>query len=393
MIFQKASAQRDLPLYGNPVHMRGVTVFSGAFFKIAMKQIWEGRDSRRIFLYLCVNLCFMFVEMVYGIWTNSLGLISDACHMLFDCTALVIGLFAAVIANWEPTQIYSYGYGRVEVLSGFVNGIFLVFIAFYILLESAERLYHPQEINTDKLLLVSCLGLVVNLVGVFAFHDLHDHSDHGGHSHSHGHSHGHGHGHGHEHKEKKKEKHGHSHGHGHHDEHHDHHDEHEDHHHDHHDQEEKKKKKKKANNSNLYGVYLHILADTLGSVGVIISSLIIEKWGLTIADPICSFCISIMIVLGVIPLITGSGGTLLQCTPDEFEENQEKCLKKVMAIQGVIGYRNPHFWKQNKDIIIGTIHIQINNEASQQKVLQQITSLFKEKGVKNLTVEIERVSN
>ncbi len=65
----------------------------------------------------------------------------------------------------------------------------------------------------------------------------------------------------------------------------------------------------------------------------------------------------------------------------------------MKAIQGVIGYRNPHFWKQNKDIVVGTIHVQINSEASQQEVLQKITSLFKEKGVKNLTVEIERVSS
>jgi zinc transporter 5/7 len=92
----------------------------------------------------------------------------------------------------------------VEVLSGFINGIFLIFIAFAILLESVERYYHPQDINTDKLLLVSCLGLAVNLVGVVAFHDLHGGGGDHGHSHSHGHSHGHDHGHGH--KEGKPEK-------------------------------------------------------------------------------------------------------------------------------------------------------------------------------------------
>jgi cation diffusion facilitator family transporter len=148
---------------------------------------------------------FMLVESLYGWLTNSLGLISDAAHMLFDSMALVIGLFASVIANWEPNQVYSYGfipiffsiliffrYGRVEVVSGFINGIFLIFIAFAVLLESMERFFHPQEINTDKLLLVSTLGLVVNLIGVFAFHDLHGGGGDHGHSHSHGHSHGHG---------------------------------------------------------------------------------------------------------------------------------------------------------------------------------------------------------
>jgi zinc transporter 5/7 len=106
-------------------------------------------------------------------------------------------------------------FGRVEVLSGFTNGIFLVFVAGLVLLESIERLFHPQDINSDKLLLVSCLGLCVNLVGVFAFHDLHgghgddDDDGHGhshghSHSHSHGHRHGHGHGHGHDEKPKKE---------------------------------------------------------------------------------------------------------------------------------------------------------------------------------------------
>lgn len=66
-------------------------------------------------------------------------------------------------------------YGRVEVLSGFINGIFLVFIGFMVLMESAERFFSPQEVITDRLLLVSVLGFCVNLVGIFAFHDLHDH--------------------------------------------------------------------------------------------------------------------------------------------------------------------------------------------------------------------------
>lgn len=63
-----------------------------------------------------VNLSFMFVELVYGFWTNSLGLISDAFHMLFDCTALGIGLYASVIAKWEPNQVFTYGYVVILVL-------------------------------------------------------------------------------------------------------------------------------------------------------------------------------------------------------------------------------------------------------------------------------------
>ncbi len=66
---------------------------------------------------------FQFIDYLQG-----LGLISDGVHMLFDCSALVMGLAAAVISQWKPTKTYSYGFGRLEILSGFVNAIFLVVI-------------------------------------------------------------------------------------------------------------------------------------------------------------------------------------------------------------------------------------------------------------------------
>uniref|UniRef100_A0A8B9RE81 Zinc transporter n=1 Tax=Astyanax mexicanus TaxID=7994 RepID=A0A8B9RE81_ASTMX len=118
------------------------------FIKDSLKQILEEYDSRQIFYFLCLNLAFTFVELFYGVWTNSLGLISDGFHMLFDCSALVLGLFAALMTRWKATRIYSYGYGRVEILSGFINGLFLMVIAFFVFVESISRLIDPPNINT-----------------------------------------------------------------------------------------------------------------------------------------------------------------------------------------------------------------------------------------------------
>src|SRR5205814_1097552 len=79
-------------------------------------------------------------------------------------------------------------YGRIETLSGFANGIFLVFISIFIMFEAIGRLIEPPKMTTDKLLLVSFLGLIVNLVGILAFNHGHIH-----HGHSHGHNNrGHG---------------------------------------------------------------------------------------------------------------------------------------------------------------------------------------------------------
>uniref|UniRef100_A0A1I7XNQ6 Proton-coupled zinc antiporter SLC30A5 n=1 Tax=Heterorhabditis bacteriophora TaxID=37862 RepID=A0A1I7XNQ6_HETBA len=98
-----------------------ISIFSALFLTpIAvletLREILANSDSRRIFWFLCVNLGFCGVEFLYGFWTNSLGLISDGFHMLFDCSALVMGLVASVMSRWPSTRHFSYGFGRVEVV-------------------------------------------------------------------------------------------------------------------------------------------------------------------------------------------------------------------------------------------------------------------------------------
>lgn len=138
--------------------------------------------------------------------------------MLFDCLALIVGLYAALISRWKPTRVFTYGYSRVEVLSGFVNGVFLVVVSFAVFYEAIGRLVEPPEIKTDRLLIVSVAGFAVNMIGIFSFSHVHAHAHGGGggscamsqpvstkeHHDDHGHSHGdssgeHDHQHGHSH--------------------------------------------------------------------------------------------------------------------------------------------------------------------------------------------------
>jgi zinc transporter 5/7 len=79
-------------------------------FSLLIPSVWSNSDSRKIAAFLLANLLFMFVELTYGWWTNSLGLISDAFHMLFDCMALAIGLYASILKDWEANNIFTYGY-------------------------------------------------------------------------------------------------------------------------------------------------------------------------------------------------------------------------------------------------------------------------------------------
>jgi solute carrier family 30 (zinc transporter), member 5/7 len=138
-----------------------------------------------------------------------------AIHMAFDCMAIGVGLFASVMATWDPNERFTYGYllkiffatectlmtfifsyGRIETLSGFANGIFLILISIFIIFEAIQRMYviffsvsdilsyisyllfcsmEPPEMNTNQLLLVSSLGLGVNLFGMFAMGGHHHH--------------------------------------------------------------------------------------------------------------------------------------------------------------------------------------------------------------------------
>ncbi|XP_061149408.1 proton-coupled zinc antiporter SLC30A5 isoform X1 [Syngnathus typhle] len=365
------------------------------FIKDSLKQILEEYDSRQIFYFLCLNLAFTFVELFYGVWTNSLGLISDGFHMLFDCSALVLGLFAALMTRWKATRIFSYGYARVEILSGFINGLFLMVIAFFVFAESVTRLVDPPNINTDMLTPVSVGGLLVNLVGICAFSHAHSHGgkscsghDHGNshHGHSHGdHSHG---GHGHSHGGHGHGGHGHG-GHGH-----------------------SHSSGGGGMNANMRGVlartssyfgrpdvnplscftgvFLHVLADTLGSVGVIISTILIRQFGWLIADPICSLFIALLIFLSVIPLLKDSCEVLLLRIPTEHEKELNNALHKIEKIEGVLSYRDPHFWRHSANMIAGTIHLQIMSDVVEQRIIQQVTAILKDAGVNNLSVQVEK---
>lgn len=80
------------------------------------------------------------------------------------------------------------------------------------------------------------------------------------------------------------------------------------------------------------GVFLHVLADTLGSIGVIVSTILIEQFGWFIADPLCSLFIAILIFLSVVPLIKDACQVLLLRLPPEYEKELHIALEKVLYV-------------------------------------------------------------
>ncbi|KAF2671090.1 cation efflux protein [Microthyrium microscopicum] len=285
------------------------------------------RDSRRIAYFGCLNLAFMLVQFFYGFVTGSLGLLTDSIHMLFDCLGLAVGLAAAVMSKWPPSLNFPYGYAKIDTLSGFANGIFLVLVSVEIVFDAIHRLREGYELRRlNELLIVSTLGFLVNIVGLTAFGHAHHHGHSHDHSHDHSHEHenGHAHGNSHDHSDSKHEHtaNGHSHasqpsdtGHGHH----------------HH-------------NENMEGIFLHIMADALGSVAVIISTLLTKYSSWHGWDPLASCIIAILIFFSALPLVKSSGTRLLMSLPNDAEYKCRGALQGISDLVDVIGYSGVRLW-------------------------------------------------
>ncbi len=109
---------------------------------------------------------FMLAEVVGGVLTGSLALISDAMHMLTDTAALAIALVAIHVGRRPSDLLRTYGYARFEILAAAFNALLLLGVAFYILYEAWKRLSEPQEIQSGGMLVIAIIGLLVNLASM-----------------------------------------------------------------------------------------------------------------------------------------------------------------------------------------------------------------------------------
>ena len=211
------------------------------------------------------------------------------------------------------------------------------------------------------------MGLVVNIIGLVFAHD------HGDHDHDHKHEHCHEH----EHLNENKEKYSHEH-----------------HHHEH-------------KNENIYAIYIHILADTLGSVAVLISSFLVKYYKLYISDPICSLFISAMIIFSTIPVLKNASMALLHIPNKKITKKKTKIEQSIRNINCGMNNIKPsignfELWQTNSDYFVGEIKLEIpiNHEEKENEnklvndntlffeVQNKIEGIFKENKINEYYIEI-----
>ncbi|GFQ90425.1 zinc transporter 1 [Trichonephila clavata] len=333
---------------------------------------YTGKKCRLTSMFI-LTAGYFLVEISVGYVTNSMALVADSFHMLSDVIALVIAFLSVKMSpkKWSKS---TFGWARAEVLGALVNSVFLVALCFSIFVESLKRFYKPEEIHEPLLILyVGSFGLLVNVIGLFLFH-------------GHGHSHG---GHSHDKKAslptleqvlsegdindnkgnfqlpgtKLPDK-------------------------------STKKEPVSSSQMNMHGVFLHVLADALGSVIVIISALIIwlTDWSYRYyVDPALSVFMVCLIMNSTWPLLKDSAMILLQTVPTHIQVDylQNKLLHEI---DGVLAVHEFHVWQLAGERIVASAHICCRNLTDYMTIAERVKEFFHNEGIHSTTIQPEFVT-
>ena len=133
-------------------------------------KIHKRNPSNRLLISILLNGLITLVEIVGGIFSNSLALISDAIHNLSDTLALILAWVANKVGVREPDAKRTFGYKRLEILSAFINASVLTAISLYLIYVAVLRFLHPEPIKSGLMLIIAVIGLFVNLFSMIFLH-------------------------------------------------------------------------------------------------------------------------------------------------------------------------------------------------------------------------------
>ncbi|WP_251545539.1 cation diffusion facilitator family transporter [Limosilactobacillus caecicola] len=127
-------------------------------------------NGRRFFLVTVLNVIITVVEIIGGLVSGSLALLSDAFHNFGDSLSIILGYVAQVIAGRPENSRRTFGYRRAEILAAFLNALFLIIMSVFLIIEAVKRFQHPEPINGQIMLIVAVIGLIANLVSAALLH-------------------------------------------------------------------------------------------------------------------------------------------------------------------------------------------------------------------------------
>ncbi len=287
----------------------------------------QSEQTEKSFLFsLALTTIIFFAELVGGLWTGSLALVSDSAHVFLDVFALGISYLALRFSSKPPDANHTYGFHRFEVLAALVNGVTLVIIALGIFYESYQRFFSPVEIKSGYMLIIAIVGLLVNLFVAFILRKE-NHADH---------DHG-------------------------------------------------------TQDINVHSAYLHVIGDTISSIGVIIAALIISFTGWSWLDPVVSILIGLIIISGAYKVTRNALHILLEGVPANL--SVEKVQSSMEGITGVAGIHDLHIWNICSGHVALSAHIvtKVDTVEKREALLGSVKNLLLSKfDIDHATLQLEQ---
>jgi len=124
----------------------------------------QKKSKKTLYVTLFLTLFFALMELFGGLFSNSLSLVGDSFHMFSDVLALGASMVAIYFETKKPTEKFTYGFLRLEVVVAFLNGIVLMLIAVGMIYESVIRFFNPKEIDFGSMFFIALVGLIFNIV-------------------------------------------------------------------------------------------------------------------------------------------------------------------------------------------------------------------------------------
>lgn len=128
-------------------------------------------NGRRFLAVTLLNATITVVEIIGGVVSGSLALLSDAFHNIGDSLSIVMGYVAQTISGRPENSRRTFGYRRAEILSAFLNALFLIVMSIFLIVEAIQRLEKPTHINGRVMLIVAVVGLIANLLSAVLLHE------------------------------------------------------------------------------------------------------------------------------------------------------------------------------------------------------------------------------
>lgn len=315
----------------------------------------ERRAARRK-LYLACGVCLVFMigEVVGGYAAQSLAIMTDAAHLLTDFCSIVISIFSLWLSTWPQTHAMTFGWHRAEVLGMMLSMLSIWAVTALLVASAAQRISDGDyDIDSRIMLITSGCAVAVNILMILILHQSGASHGHGlpakrsqGSGHNHGHGNGHNHGHGN----------GHNHGHG---------------------------------NASVKAAFVHVVGDLVQSIGVVVAAAIIYFWPeYKVADPICTFLFSVLVLGTTIPITKDVLRILMAGAPRGVAVGSVK--ERLLSVRGVASLHSLHAWSLNTNRSLVSVHLATEGGADAPLVLAKASKLLRsEFGFSSVTIQVE----